>query len=553
MDKTDVEKKGGKKGRAAKRSKFLNSYALKGVENKGEASERDGGRREHSLTEPSTPSVPGSPSPLTGNATERLSTTTLVTDRKAEKTHDGCKEDVPLSTTTSASPSESPVSTSLRSSAPAEGPTPLSGKVSTVAHAQSTARTVPAPLKTAATLSSFAKRLLAPRAPQQVEVPETIPLNDFILEGFGQEHVHRPTAEDESLSSSDEDEEAVIRQMEGVRRGGAEGSGAEEEEEGLTEGGEDNGGSGVISTCRTLRAWNLWFSSTEETLRAAFGRFGEIERFDMLHERGTRKFRGVLFVTYKKAGDTARALKEMEGARIDNRAVFLAASERTRNRGSLGKGESRYFLVDKALFCRRCHDVGHTMKCCPNPPKARPCTICAALTGHQDDDCPELALGAPEGALCLQCGATDHEDSDCVHRLQAAAALKADAGVRCLSCARLGHGALCGPHASTNAPTGEVGFGRRAPHFVYCFQCGSAGHFGYHCNYRPQEAFQLRRHSYSGTHVRYNVDDPPAPDPPPPVHTVPSNIPQHHLVPGPMVSTIYSQRGRGLSPGGRIG
>jgi len=582
----DVDEQGGEESRPSKKSKSspLSSYVLKGVEVEGEEeAEKEEVKTSHgsgrSGKNGKSPRGRKSPSPLhKSDSTEKLSHAASPIDQQdggaTAATGKGVSPKAALPSSSPKNGSSSKSRPPSRPPSPSLPPPPPPPSAPAPAPPKPTAhllRTISAysglaPKKSAASLSSFAKRLLVPRAPQEVEVPEAIPLNDFILEGFGQEHVHRPTAKmEEDEDSSDEEEEEGGREgwVGSVGKPGAVGGVGDDKDENREERKEE-GVVAPVQTCKTLRAWNLWFSSTEETLRGAFGRYGELERFEMLFERDTKKFRGVVIATYKKASDAGRALKEMEGTRIDNRNVFLEASER-KKRGSMGKGESRYFLLDKTLFCRRCHEVGHTMKFCPNPAKAKPCTICAAIDGgHDADSCPELVRAGAVGMLCLQCGASDHDDSVCIRRLRAMAELKAHTGVRCLRCAQLGHGALCGPHAAAAAAAAEGGRGgvggRSAPRYVYCFRCGSSGHFGYHCDSRPQGGTatpMLRRHSYSGTHIRYNANDPPPPPPSlpppgPPAYAAPSHIPQHPLVPAPMVPAYYQQGGGGRG-GGVVG
>ena len=80
--------------------------------------------------------------------------------------------------------------------------------------------------------------------------------------------------------------------------------------------------------------------------------------------------------------------------------VFLEPSDRGLRRGSAGgRNDSRYFLLDKTLFCRRCHGVGHTAKFCPNPAKAKPCTVCAGTDGHEAEACPEWCVGVGFGLV----------------------------------------------------------------------------------------------------------------------------------------------------------
>lgn len=154
----------------------------------------------------------------------------------------------------------------------------------------------------------------------------------------------------------------------------------------------------------------------------------------MLKDRDTQRFRGVVIATYKTPKQALQALERLHESVIDNRTVrvgvwrwrgdlrlvvrrcavlesialppdpdspthpttsphtqvFLEPSDRGLRRGSAkGRNDSRYFLLDKTLFCRQCHGVGHTAKFCPNPAKAKPCTACAGTDGHEAAQCPE--------------------------------------------------------------------------------------------------------------------------------------------------------------------
>lgn len=153
----------------------------------------------------------------------------------------------------------------------------------------------------------------------------------------------------------------------------------------------------------------------------------------MLKDRDTQRFRGVVIATYKTPKQALQALDRLHGSVIDNRTVrvawllhlaclsaltrnftrkapqypptnkpppthtqvFLEPSDRGLRRGSAkGRNDSRYFLLDKTLFCRRCHGVGHTAKFCPNPAKAKPCTACAGTDGHEAAQCPERCVAS---------------------------------------------------------------------------------------------------------------------------------------------------------------
>ena len=58
-----------------------------------------------------------------------------------------------------------------------------------------------------------------------------------------------------------------------------------------------------------------------DTLRAAFERFGPIEDAVVIVDRATGRSRGFGFVTFSKAADAQEAVKQMNGALLDDRVL----------------------------------------------------------------------------------------------------------------------------------------------------------------------------------------------------------------------------------------
>ncbi len=82
-------------------------------------------------------------------------------------------------------------------------------------------------------------------------------------------------------------------------------------------------------------SWNV----DDHQLRAAFEPFGEVTDAKVINDRETGRSRGFGFVTFADAQAGETAIKEMNGAMIDGRAVNVnEAQERGPRRGGGGGG-----------------------------------------------------------------------------------------------------------------------------------------------------------------------------------------------------------------------
>ncbi|XP_074544460.1 cold inducible RNA binding protein a isoform X2 [Halichoeres trimaculatus] len=83
----------------------------------------------------------------------------------------------------------------------------------------------------------------------------------------------------------------------------------------------------------------LNFETNEDTLAAAFGKYGTIEKVDVIRDKETGKSRGFGFVKYDNTEDAKDAMSGMNGKTIDGRQIRVdAAGKSGRPRGSFGGG-----------------------------------------------------------------------------------------------------------------------------------------------------------------------------------------------------------------------
>ena len=90
-----------------------------------------------------------------------------------------------------------------------------------------------------------------------------------------------------------------------------------------------------------LYVGNLSFNSNKESLQQAFSSFGEITDVHLVSDRETGQSRGFAFVTMGTAEAAQRAIREMNGAMLDGRALKVNEAEERQSRGGGGGGGGR--------------------------------------------------------------------------------------------------------------------------------------------------------------------------------------------------------------------
>jgi len=90
---------------------------------------------------------------------------------------------------------------------------------------------------------------------------------------------------------------------------------------------------------KRLYVGNLSFNSTEASLTAAFGQDGrKVSSVSIVMDRDTGRSRGFAFVEMASDGDATAAIKALDGAQIDGRALRVNEAEERKPRSGGGGG-----------------------------------------------------------------------------------------------------------------------------------------------------------------------------------------------------------------------
>lgn len=92
---------------------------------------------------------------------------------------------------------------------------------------------------------------------------------------------------------------------------------------------------------------NLSYNATEDDLREAFGRFGEVTSVSVIKDRDTGRARGFAFVEMPDASQAAEAIANLNNTEIAGRNVTVNEARPREDRGGGGgrrggRGDRRY-------------------------------------------------------------------------------------------------------------------------------------------------------------------------------------------------------------------
>lgn len=89
---------------------------------------------------------------------------------------------------------------------------------------------------------------------------------------------------------------------------------------------------------KKLFVGGLSWDTTDDGLKAAFDRFGEIAEAKVILDRDTGRSRGFGFVTFNDAEAAQSAIGEMDGSELDGRRIKVDVAQDRGRRGGRGGG-----------------------------------------------------------------------------------------------------------------------------------------------------------------------------------------------------------------------
>jgi RNA recognition motif-containing protein len=92
---------------------------------------------------------------------------------------------------------------------------------------------------------------------------------------------------------------------------------------------------------KKLYVGNLPFTSTEEDLRALFGRHGSVDSVNVIMDRETGRPRGFAFVEMTEASAATDAIKALDGTELGGRSMKVSEAQDKQRSGSGGDGFGR--------------------------------------------------------------------------------------------------------------------------------------------------------------------------------------------------------------------
>ena len=92
---------------------------------------------------------------------------------------------------------------------------------------------------------------------------------------------------------------------------------------------------------KKLFVGGLSWGTSEDSLRSAFERFGEVKEAVIVLDRETGRSRGFGFVTFANDDSAERAIEEMNGSQLDGRSINVNIANERKPMGGGGGGGGR--------------------------------------------------------------------------------------------------------------------------------------------------------------------------------------------------------------------
>lgn len=92
---------------------------------------------------------------------------------------------------------------------------------------------------------------------------------------------------------------------------------------------------------KRLFVGNLPFTTTEEDLRSMFARAGNVESVNVITDRMSGRSKGFAFVEMATEEEAQKAIKELDGFKIDDRAIAVNEARPKEERRTGFGGDNR--------------------------------------------------------------------------------------------------------------------------------------------------------------------------------------------------------------------
>jgi RNA recognition motif-containing protein len=93
---------------------------------------------------------------------------------------------------------------------------------------------------------------------------------------------------------------------------------------------------------KSIFVGNLDFNATEESVRGLFAPYGAIERVNLVTDRDTGRLRGFAFVEMTDSAEADKAIAELNGTILGDRALNINEAKPKTDRGPRRSQGSRY-------------------------------------------------------------------------------------------------------------------------------------------------------------------------------------------------------------------
>ena len=94
---------------------------------------------------------------------------------------------------------------------------------------------------------------------------------------------------------------------------------------------------GIAMSQNKLYVGNISYDTTQDSLRDAFGQFGDISEVKLITDRETGRSKGFAFITFAEVS-SARSALDLNGTDLDGRTIKVSEAKDNNRSGGGGRG-----------------------------------------------------------------------------------------------------------------------------------------------------------------------------------------------------------------------